>query len=201
VLARAVLGVLAIGFPTVVFVKIARQRRAIGKSPVILGKAGGLQGMFERLSPFALLFWPAAFLWAAAGRLPLAEGPRCALGLALMIGGGLVSGSSVFLMGRAWRIGLDPDNRTDLAENGPYRWIRHPIYSGWLLILIGSVLVIRDSTVDVAAAVTALGVLAQAMREEQHMLKTFGERYARYAAHTGRFAPRVPWRTRSDGGP
>ena len=107
--------------------------------------------------------------------------------------GGLLSGSSIFLMGRAWRMGLDPDNRTELAENGPYRWIRHPIYSGWLLVLLGNVLLIRESTIDVAAAVTALGVFMQAIREEQHMFRTIGERYARYATRTGRFAPRL-WR-------
>src|SRR5439155_17881175 len=62
-----------------------------------------------------------------------ATGSRLALGLALIVAGGLLSGSSIFLMGRAWRMGLDPDNRTELAENGPYRWIRHPIYSGWAM--------------------------------------------------------------------
>jgi protein-S-isoprenylcysteine O-methyltransferase Ste14 len=190
-LPRAVFAVLAIGFPTVVFVKIAAQRRALGKSPVILGTAPGWQGWFERLSPFALFFWPAVWLGAAVGAPPLATGPRLALGLAFMVAGGLLSASSVFLMGRAWRIGLDPDNRTDLAESGPYRWIRHPIYSGWLLVLLGSVLAIPASTIEVAAVVTALGVAAQARREEQHMLGTIGERYARYAARTGRFAPRL----------
>jgi len=122
-----------------------------------------------------------------------ATGSRLALGLALIVAGGLLSGSSIFLMGRAWRMGLDPDNRTELAENGPYRWIRHPIYSGWLLVLLGNVLLIRESAIDVAAAVTALGVFMQAIREEQHMFRTIGERYARYATRTGRFAPRL-WR-------
>jgi protein-S-isoprenylcysteine O-methyltransferase Ste14 len=107
------------------------------------------------------------------------------------VAGGLVSAISVFLMGRAWRIGLDPENRTELAEDGPYRWIRHPIYSGWLVILAGTVLAVPDATVDVAALVTVLGILVQALREEQHMARTLGERYARYAARTGRFAPRL----------
>jgi protein-S-isoprenylcysteine O-methyltransferase Ste14 len=189
--ARLVLALLGIGFPTVVFVRIAQQRRALGKSPVILGRVGGWQGWFERLAPIALLFWPAAWLWAAAGAVPLATGPRCSLGLAIIVTGGLLSASSVFLMGRAWRIGLDPDNRTELAESGPYRWIRHPIYSGWLVMLLGSVLVIPHPTIDVAAVVTTLGVFMQAVREEQHLRGTLGERYVRYAARTGRFAPRL----------
>ena len=190
-LTHTILALLGLGFPAVVFVKIATQRRAIGKSPVVLGTAGGWQGWFERLAPFALVFWPAAWLWAAATERPLAAGPRLALGLALLVVGGLVSASSVFLMGRAWRIGIDPENRTELAESGPYRWIRHPIYGGWLVILLGSVLVIPSRTINVGALVTALGILTQALREEQHLRGTFGERYARYVARTGRFAPRL----------
>ena len=190
-LARAALALLAVGFPVAVFVKIAIQRRALGRSPVVLGTSGGWQGWFERLAPFALVFWPAAWLWAAVTSSPLADGLRLALGIALLIGGGLESASSVFLRGQAWRIGIDPENRTELAEGGPYRWIRHPIYGGWLLILLGSVLVIPSATIDLAAVVTALGILVQALREEQHLRGTFGERYVRYLARTGRFAPRL----------
>jgi protein-S-isoprenylcysteine O-methyltransferase Ste14 len=190
-LTRALFAFVAIGFPTVVFVKIARQRRVLGRSPVILGRAGGWQGWFERLAPLALCFWPAAWLWVATGGAPIASGPRYGVGVALLVVGGALSGSSVFLMGRAWRIGIDPENRSDLAENGPYRWIRHPIYSGWLLMLLGTVLVVPHAVMDVGAVVTALGVALQARREEQHMLDTFGERYARYGARTGRFMPRL----------
>jgi protein-S-isoprenylcysteine O-methyltransferase Ste14 len=191
VVARAILALLAVGFPAVVFVKIAGQRRALGKSPVILGTAGGWHGWFERFAPVALFFWPAVCLRAALLGRPLASGPRLVLGLVLLVAGGVVSASSVFLMGRAWRIGLDPENRTELAESGPYRWIRHPIYSGWLVILVGIVLAVPDAVVDVGALVTAGGILVQALREEQHMVRTLGERYVRYAARTGRFAPRL----------
>ena len=47
-LPAAVLALLAIGFPTVVFVKIRTQRQALGKSPVILGTTPGWQGMGVR---------------------------------------------------------------------------------------------------------------------------------------------------------
>jgi protein-S-isoprenylcysteine O-methyltransferase Ste14 len=191
VLARTVLAALAIGFPTVVFAKIGVQRRALGRSPVVLGTVPGWQAWFERLAPFALFFWPVVWLRAAIGRSPLASGIQLALGVVLMVAGGLLSGSSVFLMGRAWRIGIDPENRTELAESGPYGRIRHPIYSGWLIALLGTVLAVRDRAIDVGAVVTTLGVLVQAMREERHLHATFGERYARYAARTGRFLPRL----------
>ena len=58
-------------------------------------------------------------------------------------------------------------------------------------MLLGSVLVIPSATVDVGAVVTTLGILAQVLREERHLRGIFGERYARYVARTGRFAPRL----------
>lgn len=140
------------------------------------------------------------------GSAPLGAPPARAVGLVLVVAGAAFSLASVFLMGRAWRIGIDPENRTELAECGPYRWVRHPIYAGWLLVLVGNVLAVPHLLIGVAAIVTTLGVVYQARREEAHLLHAFGDRYARYLARTGRFAPPLPWRARpaprsSAGGP
>ena len=198
---RTFFAVLFIGFPLVLGIKIRAQRRALGRSPVVLGRVGqsSVELWFERLSPFGLLFWPAAWLWTALGLAPLRPMPLRAAGVALVAAGAALSAGSVFLMGRAWRIGIDPEQRTELADQGPYRWIRHPIYSGWLVMLVGHVLVVPHPLIDVAAIVTAAGVLFEALREERHMHRTFGERYARYAARTGRFAPRLWPRRAGDG--
>lgn len=190
-LARLGLAVVALAFPAVVLVKVATQRRVLGKSPIVLGAVPGWQSWFERGGPVALLFWPIVWGWGAIGGTTLATGPRLIVGLTLLLAGGLLSASSVFLMGRAWRIGLDPENRTDLAESGPYRWIRHPIYGGWLVMLLGSVLAMRAAIVDAGALVTTLGILLQALREERHMRGTLGSRWVAYAARTGRFVPRL----------
>jgi protein-S-isoprenylcysteine O-methyltransferase Ste14 len=195
---RICFALLLVGFPVVLATKIRLQRRTLGRSPVVLGRAGQgrLEFWFERLSPFGLLFWPATWLWITVGRAPLSGLPGRAVGLVLVLAGAAVSATSVFLMGRAWRIGIDPENRTDLAERGPYRWVRHPIYSGWLLILVGQVLVVPHPVVEVAAVLTTAGVVFEALREERHLHRTFGERWVRYAASTGRFAPRLWGRAR-----
>ncbi|TMA36648.1 MAG: isoprenylcysteine carboxylmethyltransferase family protein [Deltaproteobacteria bacterium] len=198
---RICFALLFVGFPLVLGVKIRAQRRALGRSPVVLGRVGqnAVERWFERLSPLGLLFWPAVWLWIALGLAPLRAMPLRAVGLALVATGAALSAGSVFLMGRAWRIGIDPEQRTELADHGPYRWIRHPIYSGWLVMLVGHVLVVPHRVVDVAALATAAGVLFEALREERHMHRTFGERYARYAMRTGRFAPRLGSRRRGNG--
>jgi protein-S-isoprenylcysteine O-methyltransferase Ste14 len=190
---RLLFALLLLGFPLVLAVKIRAQRRVLGRSPVVLGRADQplLERWFDRIAPFALVFWPATWLWIALGRAPLSGLPARALGLVLVTAGATLSASAVFLMGRAWRIGIDPENRTDLAEQGPYRWIRHPIYGGWLVMLVGQVLVVPHPVIDLAALLTTAGVVVEALREERHLHRTFGERYARYAAATGRFVPRL----------
>ena len=192
-LARTVLALLLIAFPVAIAIKIRAQRRRLGRSPVILGEVGasGWERWFERLGPPGLLFWPASWLWVAVLGTPLATGGRLHLGLVLMLAGAVLTLASVFLMGRAWRIGIDPAQQSELAEDGPYRWVRHPIYGGFLVTLVGNVLVVPDPRVDVVALLTTLGILYEAVREEQHLLRTFGDRYARYMARTGRFLPRL----------
>jgi len=192
-LARTVLALLLIAFPVAIAAKISAQRRRLGRSPVVLGEVGTSWGerSFERLGPVGLLFWPASWLWVTVLGAPLATGARLHLGLVLMLAGAVLTLASVFLMGRAWRIGIDPTQRSELAEDGPYRWVRHPIYGGWLVTLLGNVLVVPDAVVDVAALLTTLGILYEAVREEQHLLRTFGDRYASYMARTGRFVPRL----------
>ncbi len=191
---RVFFGLLFIVFPVALAVKIRSQRREIGRSPVVLGAAGdGTWALwFERLAPVALVFWPAIWLWVALGGAPVDDGPAAAIGVIIMAAGGGLSLASIFLMGRAWRIGIDPENRSDLAESGPYRWIRHPIYSGWLLLMVGNIMIVPHPVIVLGALVTTIAVTIQARREERHLHRVFGDRYTRYVGRTGRFAPRFP---------
>ena len=76
-LTRAFFALLLIASPLALAVKIWMQRRALGRSPVVLGVAadGAWARWFERFSPLGLLFWPAAWLWIVLGRAPLNTNP------------------------------------------------------------------------------------------------------------------------------
>lgn len=190
--ARVCFALLLVGFPVVLAMKIAAQRRALGRSPIVLGKAPGARWdrWFERLGPAGLLVWPVVWLLAALGATPIRTGAAGAVGTVVMVLGALVAAVSIVAMGRAWRIGIDPENRSELAQDGPYRWIRHPIYSGMLVMLIGTATLVSHPAVAGAALLTGLGITHQAHREEQYLLGAFGDRYAGYLARTGRFFPR-----------
>jgi protein-S-isoprenylcysteine O-methyltransferase Ste14 len=78
----------------------------------------------------------------------------------------------------------------EVVAHGLYRWVRHPIYAGDLLLLIGLELALNSWAV-VAAAALVLYVRRQAIREERTLLKTLPG-YDQYCRRTARFLPFLP---------
>jgi protein-S-isoprenylcysteine O-methyltransferase Ste14 len=95
-----------------------------------------------------------------------------------------------FAMGPAWRIGVDPDERTALVTAGPFRWVRNPIYSSMVLFDAGIALLI-PSVVAVAALIALVVAVEVQVRliEEPHLLRWHGDAYRHWLARTGRFSP------------
>ncbi len=77
-----------------------------------------------------------------------------------------------------------------LIESGPYRFIRHPVYGGYLALLLGSGVASLNVGVLLFWPVSLLGILIQAASEEQILRAWFGQDYERYAERTGRLVPR-----------
>jgi protein-S-isoprenylcysteine O-methyltransferase Ste14 len=80
-----------------------------------------------------------------------------------------------------------------LVSGGPYRYVRHPIYTALIAIAVGTTLVFRSYLL---LAVTALSIVAHLWwaAAEENLLSSpegLGDAYRTYASHTGRFLPRV----------
>jgi protein-S-isoprenylcysteine O-methyltransferase Ste14 len=93
-------------------------------------------------------------------------------------------------MGRSWRIGLDPAERTALVTGGLFSVVRNPIYSGMGMFALGLALLVPNLPA-LAALVLGLAGLEVQVRsvEEPHLLHTHGEAYRRWASTAGRFVP------------
>jgi protein-S-isoprenylcysteine O-methyltransferase Ste14 len=79
-----------------------------------------------------------------------------------------------------------------LVTSGPYRRIRHPIYTAFLLILGAPLLLSANWLIGGAwLAMTILEVTTRIRIEEAMMLSRFGDQYRAYMATTGRLLPRV----------
>lgn len=75
--------------------------------------------------------------------------------------------------------------REPLQSEGPYRWVRHPLYLGWMLLLFG----IPHMTADrfAFAALTSVYLIVAIPFEERSLVQSFGNDYVRYRT-------RVRWR-------
>ncbi len=82
-----------------------------------------------------------------------------------------------------------------LIERGPYRFIRHPVYAGYLALLLGSGVASLNVCLGLLWPVALVGILIQAASEEQLLGARFGPDYERYVGRTGRLVPRFGWQT------
>lgn len=138
------------------------------------GVAAPVLALLDVLEPIAALDGP----------LGHAAGVTLALtGIALTFGAQLA-------MGDAWRIGVDPEERTELVTGGPFRLVRNPIYSAMIPALLGLVLLV-PSVVAIGGLLAIVAALELQVRlvEEPHLLRVHGDEYASYAARVGRFLP------------
>jgi len=93
-------------------------------------------------------------------------------------------------MGDAWRIGVRREEKTPLITGGPYRFIRHPLYSFQWVILLG-VFLLEPSLVTLFILFFHRLLVAFKMKdEEQHMGSLHGPLYKEYTARTGALLPK-----------
>ena len=80
-----------------------------------------------------------------------------------------------------------------LVSDGPYRYVRHPIYTALIAITVGSTLVFRSYLLLVVAASSIVAHLWWAAAEEKLLSSPegLGDAYRSYASRSGRFLPRV----------
>ena len=94
-------------------------------------------------------------------------------------------------LGRNWSATVTLKQDHELVRAGPYRFVRHPIYSGLLVAFAGSALV-RGEWRAVVAVVIAFAALWRKLRlEERWLEETFGPAYVRYRAEVAALIPFV----------
>jgi protein-S-isoprenylcysteine O-methyltransferase Ste14 len=121
-----------------------------------------------------------------------------ALGTALLCAGIACTIVAQLCMGDAWRIGVDPRERTQLVTHGPFAIVRNPIFACMIPAFLGvALLAPNPSTIAAAIVLVAALELQTRLVEEPYLAAVHGERYASYAARVGRFLPWIGRRARS----
>jgi len=147
-------------------------------------KVGGLTVYGSLL---AWILYPRAIGWAG---VELPDALRW-LGAALMALGVATGLWALRHLGRNVTPTAVPRPDAELVTTGPYRWVRHPLYSSGLLTLPGAALLSASLLVLVAGVLTYGVLLHRTRREETELVRRFGERYVQYRARTGMILPRV----------
>jgi protein-S-isoprenylcysteine O-methyltransferase Ste14 len=138
--------------------------------------------------------------WALGGALP--DGILWGHTLNAYIGhAGMYVGTALALLGAAlvvagWRVVYRrywraEVGRGELVTEGIYRHIRHPQYTGFLLITLGMLLDWATLPMLIMWPILAVLYYRLASQEEGELLAEFGARYAAYRSATGMFLPRL----------
>ncbi len=97
---------------------------------------------------------------------------------------------AIVVLGRSFRMTVEVDTGQKVIDSGPYRWVRHPSYTGILLLMAGLSLVYGDWPALAILLVLPAGVLIHRIFVEEAVLtEVIGRAYMDYAARTKRLVP------------
>jgi len=147
---------------------------------------------FFRLFALAYLLMPLYFLtpWIDFARLPILEWLRWGGGIITLLGIGLF-GWAHYILGLNWTAILALSSSHKLVTDGPYKSVRHPMYTAFFVIGIGFTLLSANWLVGVIY-LGALWAMYQTRvaAEEKMMVERFGDDYQKYMERTGRLLPK-----------
>jgi protein-S-isoprenylcysteine O-methyltransferase Ste14 len=112
------------------------------------------------------------------------------IGLALWGAGLALAIWARLYIGRNWGMPMTRRVDPDLVTTGPYRYIRHPIYTGIILALVGTTLATSLFGL-IAVAVIAGFFIFSASREEKFLAGKFPDSYPGYQARTKMLIPLI----------
>ena len=174
-----------IAFAAYWFVMAFRVKRVVRREKI----GGRLLQMLAGMAAFILLwhenadwgvlssrFVPRDHAWAVAGAVLTCVGVAIAIWARTILGGN-------------WSGLVTVKQDHTLVRTGPYTVVRHPIYSGLTLAILGTALAIGEWRALVAAAVVFVMFLAKSRTEERFMTEEFGREYEDYRRETNALIP------------
>ena len=78
-----------------------------------------------------------------------------------------------------------------LVTSGPYRWVRHPFYLAFGLIIVADSLATANWFLALTGGLTFALIFIRTKKEEENLIESFGEDYRRYQDRTGKLFPRL----------
>lgn len=109
-----------------------------------------------------------------AGTIPLWGG------YGLLMAGMLFAGWARIFLGGNWSSSVTLKQDHTLVRSGPYRIVRHPIYTGLLVALLGTAIVLGELRCFIGVILAGIAWKMKSINEEALMVEEFGDQYIRY---------------------
>ena len=149
---------------------------------------------FRYVLPLVIAFYllsrpEARYGWLGVRFVPASD-PTAWVGVAFTAAGVAIAIWARWHLGANWSGVVTLKEGHELIRTGPYRNIRHPIYTGILLGLLGTAVALGEVRGLLGVVIAWLSFYTKARREESFLTQEFGERFAEHRRHTGMFLPR-----------
>ena len=116
-------------------------------------------------------------------------------GVIVAVAGTAFSAWARITLARNWVGGFQLRRDHMLVQRGPYRWVRHPMYVGFALTVLGITLATMNALPIITEGVFRTMLLFRAIREERNLEAKFGDEFHAYRERTGMFFPKLRRRT------
>jgi protein-S-isoprenylcysteine O-methyltransferase Ste14 len=118
------------------------------------------------------------------------SGTLSLLGLVLAGAGAAFAIWARWHLGANWSAVVSIREQHDLIRTGPYRAVRHPIYTGLLLAMMATVLIVGEFRALLAFVIVLAALYLKARKEDVWLAREFGDTFESHAQQTGMFLPR-----------
>jgi hypothetical protein len=113
------------------------------------------------------------------------------IGLFIAIIGLLIACWSRYLLGKNWSLSVQKKENHELIQAGFYSIVRHPIYTGILMIFIGNTIIVGDYRGFIAIAIVFGSFWFKLKKEEKILIEMFGSSYLIYQQKTKAILPYI----------
>jgi len=162
----------------------AMSRKIDGNAMMTVIRIGGL---ILWLSPFVYLLNPA---WMAWSKIGLPDSVRW-----LGVGLGIFCVPGIYWLFSSIGNNISPTsgvrNKHELITSGPYRWVRHPLYTVGASMFISFGMMADNLFIAAMGILTFILMAIRTPKEEANLINKFGDEYREYMSRTGRFLPKL----------
>jgi protein-S-isoprenylcysteine O-methyltransferase Ste14 len=111
------------------------------------------------------------------------------VGLVIVVTGLLFAVWARVHLGANWSGEVTVKEGHELIQSGPYRLVRHPIYTGLIVALVGTAVALGSWRGALAVIIAAASFWWKLKLEERWMLETFGDEYRKYQSRAAALIP------------